>query len=113
MEKVPIRSNGSTQHIHTGKYILTAIEQRKLTELHTHLMGMGSADFWVTRIMQTYIPTKLKLGKRSCEPHYSLDSMLTSTFGVDAAVLTPGSWRREVFISKSFSTKIGVYLIRT
>lgn len=27
-----------------------------LTELHTHLMGMGSADFWVSRIMEVYIP---------------------------------------------------------
>ncbi|KAJ3184005.1 hypothetical protein HDU85_001856 [Gaertneriomyces sp. JEL0708] len=26
------------------------------TDLHTHLLGMGSADFWVSRIMVTYLP---------------------------------------------------------
>ena len=33
-----------------------AIASRKLCELHTHLMGMGSADFWVSRIMKSYLP---------------------------------------------------------
>ena len=27
-----------------------------LTELHSHIMGMGSADFWVPRVMTVYLP---------------------------------------------------------
>jgi hypothetical protein len=30
-----------------------------LVELHSHLLGMGSADFWVSRIMMTYLPRVL------------------------------------------------------
>ena len=33
-----------------------AIQGGELAELHSHLMGMGSADFWVARVMQTYLP---------------------------------------------------------
>jgi len=33
-----------------------AISGRALVELHSHLLGMGSADFWVSRIMTTYLP---------------------------------------------------------
>ena len=33
-----------------------AIENKELVELHTHLLGMGSANFWVHRIMLTYLP---------------------------------------------------------
>jgi len=33
-----------------------AISGRALVELHSHLLGMGSADFWVRRIMMTYLP---------------------------------------------------------
>jgi hypothetical protein len=32
------------------------ILKKALTELHTHLMGMGSADFWVSKIMENYLP---------------------------------------------------------
>lgn len=31
------------------------ILMKGLTELHTHLMGMGSADFWVSKIMESYL----------------------------------------------------------
>ena len=31
------------------------IARRSFVELHTHLLGMGSADFWVKKIMETYI----------------------------------------------------------
>ena len=31
------------------------ILKKGLTELHTHLMGMGSADFWVSKIMESYL----------------------------------------------------------
>ena len=29
----------------------------QLVELHTHLVGMGNADFWVSKIMEGYIPS--------------------------------------------------------
>jgi hypothetical protein len=32
------------------------VSRRSLVELHSHLLGMGSADFWVSRIMATYLP---------------------------------------------------------
>ena len=46
-----------------------AIHGGELTELHAHLMGMGSADFWVARIMQTYLPRLQKCVPRlqKCE----------------------------------------------
>jgi len=33
---------------------------KRLAELHTHIMGMGSANFWVDKIIQKYIPLKEK-----------------------------------------------------
>jgi hypothetical protein len=36
------------------------ILRKGLTELHTHLMGMGSADFWVSRIIECYLPRALR-----------------------------------------------------
>ncbi|KAI8915836.1 hypothetical protein EDD86DRAFT_215964 [Gorgonomyces haynaldii] len=42
------------------------IKKKELVELHTHLLGMGSADFWVNNIMKTYLP-------RVCQPIYDQD----------------------------------------
>lgn len=42
-------------HIILDEYCHT----RGLVELHSHLMGMGSADFWVSRIIEQYIPRSL------------------------------------------------------
>lgn len=33
----------------------TLISTKSLVDLHTHLMGMGNADFWVTKIMEGYL----------------------------------------------------------
>jgi hypothetical protein len=33
---------------------------KRLAELHTHIMGMGSANFWVNKVIQKYIPLKEK-----------------------------------------------------
>ena len=40
-----------------------------LSELHTHLMGMGSADFWVSRIIETYIPRSISRTGNSRNAH--------------------------------------------
>ena len=37
------------------KFLDDNILRKGLTELHTHLMGMGSADFWVSKIMESYL----------------------------------------------------------
>lgn len=37
-----------------------AATRNALVELHTHLLGMGSADFWVHQIMLTYLPRSFK-----------------------------------------------------
>lgn len=34
-----------------------AIDGARLVELHAHLMGMGSSDFWVSRIIGSYLPS--------------------------------------------------------
>ncbi len=38
-----------------------------LAELHTHLAGMGSADFWVTRIMEGYLMRTTKKNEEERE----------------------------------------------
>jgi hypothetical protein len=35
-----------------------AIYRNRLTDLHTHLMGLGSADFWVTKILRNFLLRK-------------------------------------------------------
>ena len=35
-----------------------ALKQRKLTDLHTHLTGMGSAEFWVDMMMRRAVPSR-------------------------------------------------------
>jgi hypothetical protein len=42
------------------------INRKGLTELHTHLMGMGSADFWVSKVMETYLP-RVEIGIKTKE----------------------------------------------
>ena len=37
------------------KVLDTRIRNKELIDLHTHLLGMGSADFWVHRIIMTYL----------------------------------------------------------
>jgi hypothetical protein len=34
------------------------IYRNGLTDLHTHLMGMGSSEFWVSKIIKTYLSEK-------------------------------------------------------
>lgn len=34
-----------------------AIRKGRMVELHTHLLGMGNADFWVSKIMEGYLPS--------------------------------------------------------
>ncbi|KAJ3182306.1 hypothetical protein HDU87_008468 [Geranomyces variabilis] len=42
-----------------------AITGKQLVDLHTHLLGMGSADFWLYRIMGTYLPRVCELPPRA------------------------------------------------
>lgn len=39
------------------------INEKKLVELHTHLMGMGSWEFWIDKIMKKYIPEQFESTK--------------------------------------------------
>lgn len=53
------------------------IFNKGLTELHTHLMGMGSADFWVSRIIESYLPRVAK--KKKTDVFYPLEKILQSS----------------------------------
>lgn len=55
------------------------ILKKGLTELHTHLMGMGSADFWVSKIMESYLHRieDDKPSERKVE--YSLADVMTAS----------------------------------
>lgn len=48
-----------------------------LTELHTHLMGMGSADFWVSRIIESYLPRVAR--KMRTDVYYPIDFILKAS----------------------------------
>ena len=52
------------------------IYDESLTDLHTHLMGMGSADFWVTKIMETYLPRRYGTDK---EIYYPLSTLMEAS----------------------------------
>jgi hypothetical protein len=74
----------------------------ELVELHTHLMGMGSADFWVNRIMKVFLPNRVASGFDDVT--YTVGNIWTasglrfphSVFGEDE------SWQRAILESKMF-----------
>lgn len=55
------------------------ISRKGLTDLHTHLMGMGSADFWVSRIMETYLPRIMNPDKPETDVFYPLSDVLRAS----------------------------------
>lgn len=55
------------------------ISNHGLVDLHTHLIGMGSADFWVSKVIEAYIPLRvLKLGETE-DVFYPMDSLLIAS----------------------------------
>lgn len=50
----------SNQKRDANNYLNAQIKQGGLVELHTHLMGMGNADFWVSKIMEDFLPSRNK-----------------------------------------------------
>jgi hypothetical protein len=66
----------------TGLYKLLDdhIHCKGLTELHTHLMGMGSADFWVSKIIETYLPrAESSIKTASSKVWYPWDEILKAS----------------------------------
>lgn len=57
------------------------ILKKGLTELHTHLMGMGSADFWVSKIMESYLHRIENCNKKTSERkvEFSLADVMTAS----------------------------------
>jgi hypothetical protein len=55
-----------------------AIADRNLTELHTHMMGMGNADFWVSEIIETYIPKKVADEGANADVFYLQEDLLVA-----------------------------------
>jgi hypothetical protein len=49
-------SNTEEKKEEAWEYLDKLIRTKQLVELHTHLLGMGSSDFWVSRIIRTYLP---------------------------------------------------------
>jgi hypothetical protein len=81
----------------------------ELVDLHSHLMGMGSADFWVNRIMRVYLINKThaetKTGKKKFEDvKYSVSDMwIASGLRFPNSVLDEDpSWKRAILESKMF-----------
>lgn len=54
------KSTTSSQAIESKWNLLKKLDDLilgdSLVDLHTHLMGMGNADFWVTKIIEGYLP---------------------------------------------------------
>ena len=49
------------RRLHQSKSSLTGldIDNKRLAELHTHLLGMGASEFWLNWVMQTFIPASV------------------------------------------------------
>lgn len=56
MQQAPVTMKRAEIRHALHKALDVSIQNRGLTELHTHLMGMGSADFWVSTIIEKYLP---------------------------------------------------------
>jgi hypothetical protein len=68
-----------SSHQRLEEAVVDAVSKRELCDLHTHLMGMGSADFWVGTVMCQYLPARrshLYLKQRSQEFDGALDDVL-------------------------------------
>jgi len=59
------------------RYLNDCVRNQELVELHTHLMGMGNANFWVLKIMEYYIPWKFSEGFP--DVFYPLESLLKAS----------------------------------
>ncbi|KAI9095801.1 hypothetical protein DFS34DRAFT_651043 [Phlyctochytrium arcticum] len=79
------------------------ITGKQLVDLHTHLLGMGSADFWLYRIMVTYLPRVCKIpprADRSATTHMNeLNLKITELLDYQlAARISQAKWTR--FLNK-------------
>jgi hypothetical protein len=74
----------------------------ELVELHTHLMGMGSADFWVNRIMKVFIRNIVsRTGRR--DVGYTVDDIWTASglrFPQHVGSKSTASWKRAILEAK-------------
>jgi hypothetical protein len=50
------------QTLDFGAWLHKAVASASFCELHTHLMGMGSWNFWINTVMRTVIPAAVKKG---------------------------------------------------
>eukprot|EP01035_Chromulina_nebulosa_P034927 gene34927-46917_t len=74
------------------------VREKRLTDLHTHLMGMGSANFWVKKIIEKYIRLKEE-GENDSKKvvKYSLLDLLLATGVLPAP---NGSFERSIQYSR-------------
>ena len=72
------------------KILNKRISRKSLTDLHTHLMGMGSADFWVSTIMVDYLSAIDK------PVYYPLEHILTAS-GINFKA--DDNWSKEIAFS--------------
>jgi len=70
VERVPVK-----EQLHS--YLDEYCNSHGLVELHSHLMGMGSADFWVSRIIEQYIPRSIRNGGK--DVFYPLEDIMTAS----------------------------------
>jgi hypothetical protein len=74
----------------------------ELVELHTHLMGMGSADFWVNRIMKVFLTNKVS--EPECDVKFTVEDIWGASglhFPQSVQSRDP-SWQRAILESKIF-----------
>eukprot|EP00834_Sanchytrium_tribonematis_P006940 NODE_564_length_5986_cov_1.209614.p2 type:complete len:742 gc:universal NODE_564_length_5986_cov_1.209614:4955-2730(-) len=57
-----------------------AVLKKELTDLHTHLKGMGNSDFWVNEIMRTYLPNLYKSYLPKVHDQKSFEKAINSIF---------------------------------
>lgn len=59
------------------------IKKKSLTELHSHLMGLGNADFWVNQIMKNYLVQRRKKNNGDdnlrMDVEYDIDDIFRAT----------------------------------
>lgn len=57
----------------SGKWLERAIQEKAFSELHTHLLGMGSWKFWIDTVMRKVIPRLKKRGRVEWYQNAALD----------------------------------------
>eukprot|EP00007_Cunea_sp_BSH-02190019_P005306 CAMPEP_0174246192 /NCGR_PEP_ID=MMETSP0417-20130205/41949_1 /TAXON_ID=242541 /ORGANISM="Mayorella sp, Strain BSH-02190019" /LENGTH=1406 /DNA_ID=CAMNT_0015326045 /DNA_START=84 /DNA_END=4304 /DNA_ORIENTATION=+ len=87
----------SSEKLPLFDYLKSCVAEMELTELHTHLLGMGSWDFWMNEVMEKRIPElKAKFEKYPHMLEYYTTHTLSSLSHASVFNLRPSYEHKDV-----------------